>query len=170
MHTVLRACGLSAIAGGLLRIVNSFTAASFSAATLTVLYFVTDVFLLAGIFGLWRQRRAALGIAGMVGLAVFVAGILTIRISALSVLGAGGYQMGAAVALLGLAIYSVETLLRRHGAPWAPMLWLLALAAGIAGAAGVSPAAMTAVAGVLFGAGFVAAGAESLTPATQMGA
>ncbi|HEX4303697.1 MAG TPA: hypothetical protein VHZ78_12950 [Rhizomicrobium sp.] len=170
MHAVLRARGLSAIAGGVLRIADSFTATSLSATTLEVLYFVTDVFLLAGIFGLWWQRRAALGIAGMVGLTVFVLGILTIRVSALGVLGTGGYRMGAAVALLGLAIYASETLLRRNAAPWAPVLWLLSLAAGIVGATGVLPEAMTAVAGVLFGAGFVAAGIESLTPAPRMGA
>jgi hypothetical protein len=163
MHALLRACALSAIAGGLLRIVDSFTAAILPAQTLAVLYFVTDVFLLAGIAGVWWRRRPALGAVAMAGLTVFVAGILAIRVSVFGVLGANGYQLGATVALIGLAVYTVETLLRRNAAPWAPVLWLVTLACGIAGAAGLAPEAMMVAAGVAFGAGFIAAGVETFT-------
>ncbi len=163
MHAVLRACALSAVAGGLLRIVDSFTGEILPAQTLAVLYFVTDVFLLAGIAGVWWRRRPTLGWAAMAGLTLFVFGILAIRVSALGMLGASGYQLGAAVALLGLAAYAVETLLRRGAVPWAPVLWLISLVFGIAGAAGLAPDAMTAAAGVAFGAGFVAAGVETFT-------
>jgi hypothetical protein len=156
---VIRASGLAAILGGALRIVDAFTTDMLSRDVLAVLYFVTDVLLLAGVAGLWRQRRASLGVAGMSGLAVFVLGILAVRASAL---GFGTYQLGAAIALLGLAIYSVETLLRGSTAGWAPCAWLVSLVAGAAAAAGFQPLMMTALAGVAFGAGFVVAGTETL--------
>jgi hypothetical protein len=152
----LRLSGLAAIAGGVLRIADSFTTHALSPDTLTVLYFVTDVLLLAGIASIWWKRRRSLSIA------VFVIGILMIRASAF---GIGGYQLGATVALLGLAGYSLMTLVRRSGAPWAPAAWLIALGFGIAGTLGFAPQAMTIAAGVAFGAGFIAAGGEVLATA-----
>jgi hypothetical protein len=159
MNSFLRASGLAAAAGGALRIVDIFTAGVASQGTLAVLYFLTDVFLLAGIAGLWWTRRASLGIAGTAGLAIFVLGILAVRASAL---GIGSYQLGAAIALLGLALYSLETLVGRHASPWAPVAWLASLAAGLAATAGFQPVAMTALAGIAFGVGFIAAGGEAL--------
>ena len=152
----LRLSGAAAIAGGVLRIADSFTVHALPPATLAMLYFVTDVLLLAGIASIWWQRRRSLSIA------VFVIGILMIRASAF---GIGGYQLGAAVALLGLAGYSLMTLYRRSGAPWAPVAWLIALGFGIAGTLGFEPALMTAAAGIAFGAGFIAAGGEVLATA-----
>lgn len=147
--------GASAVAGGLLRIGNVFAAGALSNGALAVLYFVTDVFLLAGVAGLWVKQRAVLGLAGIVGLGMFVFGILTIRASAF---GISSYQLGATIALVGLALYAVEALTARTIAPWAPVLWLVSLAAGIAATVGVVPMAMLALAGVAFGTGFVAAG------------
>jgi hypothetical protein len=156
---VIRASGLAAILGGVLRIVDVFTTDMLSRDALAILYFVTDVFLLAGVAGLWWQRRGRLGVAGTSGLAVFVVGILMVRMSAF---GIGTYQLGATIALLGLAIYSVETLLRGSAAVWAPCAWLVSLAAGVAATAGLQPLMLTALAGVAFGAGFVVVGAEML--------
>jgi len=165
MRDLLRAAALCAIAGGALRIADSFTANSLPAGTLAMLYLVTDMLLLAGIAGVWWRRRASLGRMGAAGVAIFVAGILAIRIAAFGMFGANGYQFGATLALLGLAAYSIEALFRRGAAPFAPLLWLVSLGCGIAGAAGLAPGALTVAAGVCFGAGFVAAGAESLTRA-----
>jgi len=162
MNTLFRAGGVSAVLGGLLRIVDTFTTDVLPQGTLAVLYFVTDMLLLAGVTSLWFKRRPMLGFAGTAGLAIFVFGILTIRASAF---GIGSYQLGATIALLGLAIYSLETLLRRNAAVLAPVLWLVSLAAGIAATAGLAPLPMMAAAGVAFGAGFVAAGWEMLRAA-----
>jgi hypothetical protein len=159
MSAVLRLSGLAAIAAGVLRIANVFTTGVLSQGTLAALYFLTDVLLLAGVTGLWLKRRGTLGLCATAGLAIFVLGILTIRASAF---GIGSYQLGATVALIGLALYSVETLLRRNAAPLAPVLWLVSLAAGIAATAGIVPLPMMALAGVAFGAGFVAAGWQVL--------
>ncbi|HXC54757.1 MAG TPA: hypothetical protein VNU97_05655 [Rhizomicrobium sp.] len=167
MPAPLRALALAAIAGGTLRIVDSFTGTLLSAGTLAVLYFVTDILLLAGIAGLWLRRRATLIVAGTLGLAVFAVGIFMIRAAAF---GIGAYRLGAGVALLGLAVYALETLATRRAAPWAPSLWLVSLVCGIAGTLGFEPPAMTALAGVAFGAGFVATGIETLTGQARLGA
>ena len=160
MPAVARVLAFCAIAGGLLRIADSFAANYLPADTLPALYLATDIFLLSGMAGFWWRRRRMLGIAGTAGLAIFVAGILMIRASAFGVV---GYQLGATVALLGFASYSIETLIRRSAAPWAPLLWLLSLALGIAGVAGIAPQSMILAAGMVFGAGFVAAGVEILS-------
>jgi len=122
---------------------DSFTTTMLSAGTLAVLYFVTDVFLLAGIAGLWRRAARGTGVGGprlgsRSSLPASWRPSLGLRRA-----GTSGYQLGAAIALLGLAAYAVETLLQRSATPWAPILWLLSLAAGIAGAAGFMPQAMT---------------------------
>ena len=162
MRTLLRIFGLAAIAGGMLRVIDSFTSASLSPATLAVLYFATDVLLLLAIAGIYWSRRANLGVAGVTGTAVFAVGIVLIRISAFGIFGANGYQLGAAIALLGLAIFSLEELLRRDKTNAAAILWLAALVFGILGALGVMAPLMMIAAGVAFGTGFVLAGRQVL--------
>jgi hypothetical protein len=118
-----------------------------------MLYLVTDVLLLAGITGIWWRRRRSLGPAGHAGEAIFVAGTLTIRVSAFGILGVAGYQLGAAIALVGLAGSSVETQIRRGASLCPPVLWLVSLACGVAAALGVAPPTLIGAAGVIFGVG-----------------
>ncbi len=159
MSGLIRLGAWAAIAGGALRIADSFTQGVLSPAMLAALYLATDVLLLIGVAALWLRQRATLDIAGKAGLAIFVLGIVLVRAAAL---GFGRYQTGATVAVLGLALYAIEALLAKRGQPWAPVAWLVSLAAGVAGAFGVAPEAMLALAGVAFGAGFIAAGVECL--------
>jgi hypothetical protein len=156
---LLRLSGWAAIAGGVLRIADTFTTTALPQNTLMLLYFATDVLLLTGIAGVWVRQRRELGLTGTISLAVFVVGILMIRASAFGVL---GYQPGAAAALIGMALYSVDALVKRSTPMWAPLLWLLSLAAGIASVAGYQPVTMFALAGIAFGFGFVVAGATVL--------
>jgi hypothetical protein len=159
---VVRALGIGAIAGGVLRVVDSFTTRSFSPDVLASLYFVTDVLLLLGIAGFYWSQRTVLGIAGIIGTTVFAVGIVVIRIATFFPPGTNGYQLGAAIALLGLGVLSGDELLRHNHADAASILWLAALAFGIAGALGLLPSLMTVAAGVAFGAGFVMAGRRVL--------
>jgi len=164
---IVRALGLAAIVGGVLRIVDSFATQSFSPMTLSLLYFFTDAFLLLGIAGIYWRGRTTLGVAGIAGAAIFALGIAWIRIAAYAMPGTNGYQLGAAIALLGLAILSGEALWRGHGSGAAPVLWLAALLFGIVGALGLMVPVMMIAAGVAFGAGFVMAGRQVMaTPAT----
>ncbi|MBS0473107.1 MAG: hypothetical protein JSR60_18705 [Proteobacteria bacterium] len=157
----MRIGGWTAIAGGALRIADSFAPGRLPEAALTGLYFVTDVLLLAGIAAIAWSQRDRLGAAGTLGVAIFVAGILAVRASAF---GIGGYALGAAVSLVGLAIYAGDMLIVRRTAAVAPILWIVALVLGIAGALGISPEGSTVAAGIAFGLGFVAAGLTILSP------
>lgn len=151
--TLMRLGAVAAIIGGLLRILDAFWIPVPSIAA--ALYLLTDVFLLLGAAALWGTRPGVLGKAGLI---VFVIGIALVRLSAV---GFGGYQTGAGIALLGLAVYAADAL--RGGLSWPALAWLVALAFGIAGALGAAaPGLMLLCAGVAFGLGFIAAGGEML--------
>lgn len=158
----IRVSAFAAVTGGALRMVNSFTTNALPTATLDLLYLITDVLLLLGIAGIWWRRRRRLGPAGHLGVLIFVMGILAIRVAAFGLLGAGGYQIGVGVSLVGLAAYSSETLVGRNASPCPPVLWLVSLVCAVVGALGVVPAVLTGAAGVTFGLGFVLAGVEVL--------
>ncbi len=160
MNTWRRVCGMAAIAGGLLRIAN-IAMAQLPQDVLAAVYFATDMLLLAGVAGLWMTRRAAVGPAATLGLAVFVAGILAVRASAF---GVGTYSLGAAIALAGLAIYSVGALWTRRVAMWAPVFWLAAVPPAVTAAfGGTGSFPMAVLAAAMFGAGFILAGIEMLS-------
>lgn len=159
MPTLIRALALAAIAGGALRVADSFLTQALPADVLATLYFATDVFLLLGIAGIYLSRR--LGIVGVIGVLIFVVAILLVRASAFGIFGANGYQLAAAIALIGLVILSAEYLSRRTGIAPA-MLWLSAFGFGVIGVLGFVPALMTMLAGVAFGAGFIVAGWQAV--------
>ncbi len=158
----LKLAALAAIAGGLLRVLGAFLPGTdLPAESLQQFYFMTDFLLLLGVFGLYGENAAKLGLTGAAGLAVFVFGILVVRSPQVSFLGAGGYQTGAAIALLGITLLGAMMLARKT-ARLAPLLWFAALAAGMSAATGFLAGATAAVAGILFGAGFVAGGISRL--------
>lgn len=158
MPTIIRALGVAAIAGGVLRVVDSFTMQSFSPTVLAWLYLATDALLLLGIAGIAWSRRAQLDFAGSSGILIFVVGIVLIRIAALGALGSGGYALGATVAVVGLALLAADDLLRRTGRDATASLWLATFVFGVAGTLGLMPVVMMMLAGVAFGAGFIVAG------------
>jgi hypothetical protein len=155
---MLRWSGLAAAAGGALRIADSFLPGRLPENVLARIYLATDILLLLGIAGIWWARRGNIGVAGMIGAAAFVGGILTIRAAPF---GFGSYPLGAALAAIGLAILALDLLWRRN-AILAPLCWLAALGFGVAGSLGFVPPTMLAAAGIAFGVGFVAAGVALL--------
>jgi hypothetical protein len=150
-----RLSGAAAVAGGILRIANSFTAGAFDARTRELGYFVTDVLLLFGFLGIYLPRRALLGRVGLAGFVCGVVGILIIRSS--TSFGPNGYVIGAGLLLVGLSAQSGVMLARTDLPKLPPILWLTSLVLAVAGALGGLPSA-TVLAGVPFGAGFVLAG------------
>jgi len=153
-NLLLRASAASAIAGGALRIVDSFTGAVFSAHTLEWFYFATDVFLMLGLVGWYVSRFETLGVPGMAGFVVAVFGILVIRSALL--FGQRGYMLGAAMFLAGLIVMHLPSFIRREGEMAPPILWLVA--AFVAAIAYFAYGPLAVPAGVIFGLGFVAAG------------
>ncbi len=150
---LFRLSGLAAMAGGLLRASSEFTAGLVEEHMLKLVYFATDFLLVFALMGIYLRERRALGVPGLVAHTVAVAGLLMVRSAELF----GGYRTGAAVALLGTAALGLFLLLRTR-VRIAPLLWLLALGLGLASAASVSLGWAGALAGVVFGLGFAAAG------------
>ncbi len=149
--------GAAAVAGGVLRIAAIFTAVAFAPQTLAWFYFSIDVLLMLGLAGWYTSRGERLGTAGLLGFVVSLSAILLIRSNGL--LGTDTYQTGATLLAMGLAVMSAAALIRHDKPVLAPILWLLCFAAGIAALA-VKPVAIAAF--VLFGVGYIAAGAELL--------
>lgn len=150
--SALKLGGAAAILGGALRVVDSFTGNMFTAHTLDVLYFVNDVLLMFGLIAWYAARAARLGAAGLIGFAVAVTGVLVIR--SVQVFHPKGYMLGSAMFLLGLVIMNAPMLARREPAVW---LWIAATLVAVVAYLASGP--MAVVAGVLFGLGFMAAGA-----------
>ncbi|HWA90529.1 MAG TPA: hypothetical protein VG889_10865 [Rhizomicrobium sp.] len=154
--TIYRVLGVAAIAGGALRIVNSFTGAMFDSATLDRLYFATDVLLMLGTAGWYFSRAQRLGTPGLAGFVVAVFAIAMIRSGAM--FGPHGYMQGAALLVAGLIVMNLLTLFRRDGPILPVVLWLVSLI--VATMAFIASGPLAAVAGVLFGLGFIAAGVD----------
>jgi hypothetical protein len=153
--TALKLGGAAAITGGALRVVDSFTGNMFTAHTLDILYFVNDVLLMFGLVAWYAARAGKLGAAGLIGFAIAVTGVLVIR--SVQVFHPKGYMLGSAMFLLGLVIMNLPALMRRDGPLTAPWLWIAAAVVAIVAYLASGP--MAVVAGVLFGLGFMAAGA-----------
>ena len=159
---VVRASAVLAVVGGGLRVANSFTTDVLPGGVLALLYLVTDVFR-------WLASRACGGdVAGHWELPQPPASWSSSaepsrsarRPSACSARPATRSARPARCS--DWRPYSIETLLRRGAAPWAPVLWLVSLVCAMVGVVGVAPPILTIAAGVAFGAGFVAAGVEML--------
>ena len=152
-NVLLRSSGAAAIVGGALRIAEPLLRSALTPASLSFAYFAIDVLLLFGIIGWYAWRADKLGIAGLAGFAIGVAGILVIRSA--SLFGAAGYQIGAAALLFGLAVMNAPALIRREGPVAPPSLWLASFMCGLAS---LVFAQLGVVAGVLFGLGYVLCG------------
>jgi hypothetical protein len=156
LHRFLAA---SAIAGGLLRIVNAFTADVFSPQMLQLAYALTDVLLLLGLAGLlltWRDELERLGYAGV---AVTVIGLTVIRATAFTPMAMDGYAIGATIALIGTVILAADLLWRHIGSRITPLFWIAAFLLGVWSAFG-GQAALRTMAGIAFGAGFAVVGID----------
>ena len=157
-RALLRISAIAAIAGGLLRAADPFFAAlHLNNATLQQIWFAIDLLLLIGVSGIYLAEANRLTIIGLVAVLVFLFGILLVRSAGVTVLGLGGYQTGAAVALIGISVLALLMLLRRVQIV-ASLLWLAALATGLASRAGIGATYLVALSGLLFGLGFAAAG------------
>lgn len=156
LHRFLAA---SAIAGGVLRVVNAFTADLLNPQLLQIAYALTDVLLLLGLAGLllaWRDELERLGYAGV---AVAAIGLTVIRATAFSSLAMDSYAIGATIALIGVALLAADLLWRHIGSRITPLFWIAAFLLGVWSAFG-GQAALRTLAGIAFGAGFAVVGID----------
>lgn len=157
-----RVAGAAAIAGGALRVVDAYIAATSDTRVQQVVYFVTDVLLLVALCGIFLAFRHAWGVPGHLGFLIAGGGLLIVRASALTDFGQNGYLVGATVTLVGVVCMGLVLITRVRFPRLGPAMWVASFAVGLLGL--LSPAMGWAIvlAGVIFGAGFVAVGSALL--------
>ncbi|MBY0565283.1 MAG: hypothetical protein K2P58_14010 [Hyphomonadaceae bacterium] len=158
---LFRLAGLAAILAGLARIAVAFPLLSDPIAAQWA-YTAIDVLLLLGLIGIYLRRAGSLGFLGLASFGVGVAALSFIGGPDADPFGFSTYEQGAAVLAIALVGLSVAWV-RANQRPLAPpLLWFASLVA--AGALSALPAPWPAhgyaLAGALFGAGFVAAGVD----------
>jgi hypothetical protein len=152
-------CGL---AGGALRVVNTFIPWQAGNAGLEALYAATDIAMLFALIAVGLAASAGLGRIGFAAWVVAIAGLASIVGPDPVEFGVDFYRLGAGVFVLALGAMAV-VLLVRQTLRVAAGLWLAsALLALLSGATGNALA--FAAAGLILGLGFVAAGWAMLSP------
>lgn len=160
---LFKLAGAAAVAGGLLDIFRVFPVLT-DPISREWLYTTIDILLVFGLIGIYLVRAERLGLLGLASFVVTMAGLNFIGGPDADPFGFSTGEQGMAVIAIGMVGFSIAWL-RVSERPWAPpLLWIGSIAA--AGALGAMPAPMPdyalKAATVLFGAGFVAAGARLL--------
>jgi hypothetical protein len=141
----------AAIVGGVMRLIEPLMPRMLQPRELHIFYFLIDVFLIFGFFGIGN----AMARPGKIGAALGVIGLLVIRSGPIA--GIELYQAGAALTLVGAAIIGVDILHRRARSGIAAVLFIASLVLGLAALLQTAtPAAFAA--GVAFGLGFLIEG------------
>lgn len=151
----IRLSGLAAILAGIMRGIASFIPSTSNGA-LEFLYFVTDVFILFGIVGLYYFQHKESGLWGFVGFLLAIIGIAIIRIGAIS--GTSLYAIGASMFAIGLSSFAVGTWIARKLPTWIPIFWITSTIIGFIGYFAPGFDFLFVLSGVLFGVGFAGAG------------
>lgn len=168
-QSLFRVLGGAAVLGGALRIAAAFVPWEQNVAWLEALYFVIDVALLFGLMGVYFAERARLGVAGFAAFALAETGIAVIVGPDGAAFGLDVYQLGVLAIAIGLAVLGIVILMARAGSAIAASCWIGSLLVGVGATLANEPEAGFVAGGVLFGLGFVAAGA-ALMRATPVGA
>jgi hypothetical protein len=166
-QTLFRVLGGAAVLGGVLRIAAAFVPWEQNVAWLEAFYFVIDVALLFGLMGIYFADHARLGVAGFAAFALAETGIASIVGPDGMAFGLDVYQLGALAISIGLAVLGIVMLVTRAGSVIAASCWILSLVVGLAATFANQPEAGFVAGGILFGLGFVAAGAALIRPATN---
>ncbi len=147
---------LAAIAGGAPRVISGFIPYSEGALGLEIFYGLIDLCLLFGLFAVYLKSAERLGWPGLISFLVAAVGLASIVGPDTTLWGVDLYRLGAAVLMVGLSALAAVMLWRRV-LKQAALYWLAAFAVGLLATLTSSQLAF-AVAGMLFGVGFVSAG------------
>lgn len=161
-NLLLRLCAVAAVAGGGLRVADAFLAVTSAAHAQQIAYFVTDLMLMLGLCGIYLPGRKTLGLTGFLGFAASIAGLLIVRSSAWNGLGSNSYMIGATVTLMGVVAMGAVMLVRKAFPKLGPMLWITSFVVGLIGLLSPKFGWAVALAGVIFGVGFIVAGVSVL--------
>jgi hypothetical protein len=158
-EALLRLAGAAAMAGGALRMAAAAPLTA-GAATLEWLYFAIDVLLVLGLIGLYLDRAPRLGFLGLASFAVAIAGFVFIGGPDADPFGFSTYEQGAAVIAIAMVGLSIAWLRAGEHPVWPPLCWFGSVIS--VGVLNLLPSPLPgfgfALAGALFGLGFVLAG------------
>ncbi len=151
---LFRLVGAIAIVGGVMRAIDAFAVDFAGIDGAPTLFLVTDMLVLFAVIGLYARLSHAAGWLGLVGFAIAVVGIVTVR-SAGDDIDMEVY--GTALGSLGMALFGIAVAVTRAFPIWGPILWVVALLIGAVAFASENDTLIE-FAGVAFGLGFVVAG------------
>ena len=150
----------AAIVGGLLRIAASFAPLLVrSNLARQSLYFAIDVCLTVGLVGFWWQGSKDFGRRGVIGLAMFLTGIATVRASAF-ISAVDVYPAGALITAAGVIVVSAGAWVVHRVSGWVPLAFVLSTLLGILGSLTSNNAAFLVWSGGMFGLAFAGVGRQ----------
>jgi hypothetical protein len=153
---LIRLGGLAAIIAGILRGVNSFLPSINPNVTISILYLLTDIFLLFGIMGIYGFEHQKSRLWGVCGFILAIVGIAIIRTGSIS--GINLYPIGASIFTVGLSLFAVGSWIANSLPRWVSVLWILSTIVGFMGYFIPGLNLLFALSGVIFGIGFAGAG------------
>jgi hypothetical protein len=165
--TLVRAGGLVAIAGGLLRTAGSFAPVVIrSELARESLYIAIDVCLTVGLIGFYLQRSKSIGWLGAAGLALALGGIATVRANrAISTVDL--YPAGALAIACGVIVVSARAWMAHKISGWIPAAFLLSTLVGIVGNVVQDANSLFVWSGIIFGLAFAGLGFEMWTSSSD---
>ena len=156
----LRAGGLAAIAGGVLRAAASFAPAVIgSDLQRESLYFLVDVCLTLGLLAFYALNAVELGRRGAAGLALALVGIAVVRVNRV-ISGVDLYPVGALTTACGVILLAVSAWVANKLPAWVPVTLLLSTFVGLVGIVIEDASTLFVSSGVMFGVAFAALGFE----------
>lgn len=156
---LIRAGGMAAIVGGVLRAAASFAPGVGSDVEQQVLYLVVDIFLLLGLLGFYELRHQDVGRTGALGFLLSLFGLVVVR-SSRSVPGLDLYPVGALALVGGLIALCGRAWRMKTLAVWIPAAFVVSTLVGLVGTVSDHSGWLLVLSGVLFGAAFAGLGRE----------
>jgi hypothetical protein len=153
---LIRLGGLAAIIAGILRGVNSFLPSSNPSAVVSILYLLTDIFILFGIIGMYGFLHQEARLWGFLGFLLAIIGIAMIRTGAIS--GVNLYPIGASTFTVGLSLFAIGSWIAQKLPRWVSVFWVLSTIVGFMGYFIPSLSLLFVTSGIIFGIGFAGAG------------
>ena len=155
-RNLIRLGGLATIVAGILRGINSFLSSINPNATISILYLLTDIFLLFGMMGIYSFQHQQSRSWGFFGFILAIVGIAIIRTGSIS--GVNLYPIGASIFTVGMSLLAVGSWLANKLPQWVSILWVLSTIVGFMGYFIPSLNLLFVMSGVIFGIGFAGAG------------
>jgi hypothetical protein len=156
---LIRAGGIAAIVGGILRVVASFAPRVGSDIEQQLLYLLVDIFLLLGLLGFYELRHQDAGRAGAWGFLLALIGLVVVRSSRV-IPGFDLYPVGALAFAGGLIALAGSAWRMKMLAGWVPTAFVVSTLLGFVGTVGHKAGGLFVLSGVLFGAAFAGLGRE----------